>query len=484
MPSYPSNRSLLLYVLSLLFIGFYGTLVCPFIDSLSVGQILLPLIIIFIAQWGIRAYGFKNSVLKQAFEKQVKSGFVFDFGLFLIAGLALTFFNMLYHDFPIGSGLKVLLSFISLGFFVSVDLALDHERQLIGYLVANNTSLGAPGSYFPLVGKFSIFASVSVLFIIGSFTLLVNKDLDWLMASGSQVSLIDGKRSIMLEFIYVGFALLGFVLAVIFSYAKNLKIFFNHENNVLKYAVDGDLSHRVTVGTHDEFGEMAHKTNEMIQSLHQRNEEILYTQKVTIMSLASVAETRDNETGAHIIRTQNYVRALANYLSQQPEFSLQLTEEVVNLLYMSAPLHDIGKVGIPDAILLKPGKLTADEFEIMKQHAQMGGDAITRALGDRAETSFLRYAREIASSHHEKWDGSGYPQGLTGDHIPLSGRLMAVADVYDALISKRVYKKAFTHEAAVQIIREGRGKHFDPGIVDAFDVLEHEFKRIASEFSD
>ena len=484
MPPYISYRPLVLYTLTLIFIGFYGARVCPFIDSLSVSQIINPLLVIFLIQLAVRHSGFNRFILRQKLERQVNLGFYWDYFLFLFAGLSLTIFNMAYHDFPFGSGLKVFVSFASLGFFVSVELALDHERRLVDHLSTNNISLQAPNTYFPLVGKFSIFASVAVLFIVGSFFLLVNKDLDWLLDPENQISLVDGKQSILKEFFYVGFALLGFVLAIIFSYAKNLRIFFNHEKEVLKFAVSGDLSRRVIVGTHDEFGEIAHQTNEMIQALKLRNEELQYTQNVTIMTLASVAETRDNETGAHIVRTQNYVRVLAEYLREQADFSQELTEDVVNLLYLSAPLHDIGKVGIPDAILLKPGKLTPEEFEIMKQHAKLGGDAITRALGDKAETSFLRYAREIASSHHEKWDGSGYPLGLMGDDIPLSGRLMAVADVYDALISKRVYKKAFTHQDAAEIIREGRGKHFDPRIVDAFDALENEFMKIASEFAD
>ncbi|MDH5511415.1 MAG: HD domain-containing protein, partial [Nitrospinota bacterium] len=164
----------------------------------------------------------------------------------------------------------------------------------------------------------------------------------------------------------------------------------------------------------------------------------------------------------------------------------ELTDEVVELLYKSAPLHDIGKVGVPDAILLKPGKLTAEEFEIMKKHAALGADAIIRAEEklDAGEVSFLRYARQIAYGHHEKWDGSGYPEGLKGEQIPLAARLMAIADVYDALISKRVYKEAFSHDKAREIIVEGRGGHFDPELVDAFLAIEHKFVDIARRYAD
>ena len=203
------------------------------------------------------------------------------------------------------------------------------------------------------------------------------------------------------------------------------------------------------------------------------------------MAMASLAETRDNETGNHIRRTQHYVRALAKKLQTQPKFTHLLTDDTIELLYKSAPLHDIGKVGIPDAILLKPGKLTAEEFEVMKTHTTLGRDAIAVAekLIDTPNT-FLGYAREIAYSHQEKWDGSGYPAKLKGEAIPLSARLMAVADVYNALISRRVYKPPFPHDEAVSIIRQCKGSHFDPDMVDAFAEVAAEFKAISEVFAD
>jgi putative two-component system response regulator len=216
-----------------------------------------------------------------------------------------------------------------------------------------------------------------------------------------------------------------------------------------------------------------------------RSREVMAIQEVTIMAMASLAETRDNATGNHIRRTQHYVRALAQHLRHHPRFSAALNDETIELLFKSAPLHDIGKVGIPDRILLKPGRLTPDEFEIMKTHAALGRDAI--AAAERyldTPDSFLRFAREIAYSHQEKWDGSGYPEGLWGEQIPLSARLMAVADVYNALISRRIYKPALPHEQAVAMIREGRDQHFDPDIVDAFLECAEQFRTIAARFAD
>jgi putative two-component system response regulator len=227
------------------------------------------------------------------------------------------------------------------------------------------------------------------------------------------------------------------------------------------------------------------KSEYLENEVARRTHEISIIQDVTMVALGSLAETRDNETGNHIRRTQFYVKALAERLKGQPRFKDFLTTETIELLHKSAPLHDIGKVGIPDSILLKPGKLTPEEFAIMKNHTTIGRNAIMEAEARlESPTSFLQLARETAWSHHEKWDGTGYPQGLSGDDTLISGRIMAVADVYDALISKRVYKPAFTHEKAISIIKEGTGTHFDPDIVDAILEVSDQFKNIAQKYRD
>ena len=216
-----------------------------------------------------------------------------------------------------------------------------------------------------------------------------------------------------------------------------------------------------------------------------RGRELAAIQDVTILAMASLAETRDNETGNHIRRTQHYVRALAERLSAHSRFQSYLTRERIDTLFKSAPLHDIGKVGIPDRILLKPSRFEPGEFEIMKTHTTLGHEAIAQAeaqLGMPVE--FLSCAKEIALGHQEKWDGTGYPAGLAGDAIPISARLMAVADVYDALISRRVYKEGMSHEHAVKVIESSKGTHFDPDIVDAFLGVADEFKAIALRFAD
>lgn len=206
--------------------------------------------------------------------------------------------------------------------------------------------------------------------------------------------------------------------------------------------------------------------------------------QVIMEAMAAVAETRDPETGAHIKRTQHYVKAIAEKLRDTGHYSDILTQEFIDILFASAPLHDIGKVGVPDHILLKPGKLTEAEFELMKKHAGYGKKIIYSTAKKIEGDDFLFIAGEIALNHHEKWDGTGYPRGLSGHDIPLSGRIMAVADVYDALISRRCYKPPFPHEDAFQIMREARGKIFDPLILDAFFSIEEKIRAIASRFQD
>lgn len=209
------------------------------------------------------------------------------------------------------------------------------------------------------------------------------------------------------------------------------------------------------------------------------------TQQVSIRALAHLAETRDPETGNHILRTQHYVNTLAIRLRSHPRFRDFLCERNIALLTRSAPLHDIGKVGIPDHILLKPGKLTPEEWEIMKTHAILGAKAIERTEVDvEMPIDFLGFAKQIARSHHEKWDGSGYPDALSGDAIPISARLMAIADVFDALISVRVYKAAFSLDTARDMIIAGRGQHFDPDVTDAFIEGFDDFVAIARRFRD
>jgi putative two-component system response regulator len=224
---------------------------------------------------------------------------------------------------------------------------------------------------------------------------------------------------------------------------------------------------------------LANQNRVLERRVAERTAELAKAQDIAIYSLSVLAEFRDDETGAHILRTKEYVRILVEALARVQGYGELLDQASLSLLYKSSPLHDIGKVGIPDSILLKPGKLSEAEFAMMKTHAAIGHEVIVKAEKAHAADeglSFFRFAREITISHHEKWDGSGYPAGLSGQAIPLSGRIMAIADVYDALSSKRVYKPAFPHEQVMAIMAEGKGKHFDPAIFGAFVSVVGDFR--------
>jgi putative two-component system response regulator len=218
------------------------------------------------------------------------------------------------------------------------------------------------------------------------------------------------------------------------------------------------------------------RTGERILALESRD--------LMIFAMAKLAESRDQDTGTHLERMREYSRILADELSRWPKFADVIDGNYVQLLYLTSPLHDIGKVGIPDSILLKPGRLTPAEFEVMKQHTVLGGETLRAVAQSRPDAQFLAMAQDVALTHHERYDGTGYPKSLEGEEIPLCGRIVALADVYDALRSKRVYKAAFSHEVARKAIVDESGSHFDPDVVQAFLNREQEFIAIANQLSD
>jgi putative two-component system response regulator len=210
----------------------------------------------------------------------------------------------------------------------------------------------------------------------------------------------------------------------------------------------------------------------------------LETRDVAIFAMARLAESRDPETGAHLDRVRSYSRVLAQYLSNLDKYRAEINAEFMRLIYLTSPLHDIGKVGIPDCVLLKPGRLNDQEFEIMKTHAALGAQTLDAALQQFPGVKFLQMGRNIAASHHERFDGTGYPNGLSGNSIPLCARIVSLADVYDALTSKRVYKDAFTHHITRSMIVEQAGTQFDPDVVDAFVHSEKQFLAIRTQFAE
>lgn len=467
------------YVFAALIFTVYGIQVCPLLEDLNPLHLAAPVVI----AWFFRPLLFGPFIQGQD-DQQVSKQFKLDFGLFLAAALGLILVNTLLFNAPWESNGKVLIGLSILGLFISLDMALQRERMQSQDLIRQNKELDLSKRFLSFSKKFSFMAILVVFSIATVLFLVVNKDLEWLLNEGRMYAPEHARYSILAEIAFIMLVLLGYSIKVISSYVQNLNMYLSHQNGVLNEVMKGNLSVKVPVTSPDEFGRMAKGTNTMIESLRKNQAELQQTRDVSILALASLAETRDNETGAHILRTQRYVKALALNLQVHPDFKGELSDAAIDLLFKSAPLHDVGKVGIPDSILLKPGKLTDEEFTIMKQHAQLGADALLVAESQLGSNSFLRLAREIAACHHEKWNGSGYPQGLLGDDIPLSARLMALADVYDALISKRVYKPAFSHDKAKAIILEGEGTHFDPRVVQAFLECEDEFKQIAVAFKD
>ncbi len=241
--------------------------------------------------------------------------------------------------------------------------------------------------------------------------------------------------------------------------------------------------------THADISELKRQEKILIDTQTELFNQVLVradeAEQLMLSSLNQIALTRDNETGNHIVRTQHYVKIIAQRLMEMGCFKDELDTQVIDLLFKAAPLHDVGKVGIPDYILKKPGKLISEEWEIMKSHTLIGESALSAAQSrSNASISVMSVAIEIAGCHHEKWDGSGYPRGYAGKEIPLSARIMALADVYDALVSERVYKNSWTHDQAVAAIIEKRGTHFDPFVVDAFMFETSQFQQVAATYAD
>ena len=220
------------------------------------------------------------------------------------------------------------------------------------------------------------------------------------------------------------------------------------------------------------------------QLVRERTRELQQTKDALVFSMGAMAEMRDRETGNHLVRTEHYVRILAEALAETRKYRDLLNEVTIDIIRRAAPLHDIGKIGVPDRILQKKGRLSDDELAEMRNHVLYGERLLDDAAGYLGETLFIQTAREIAGNHHEKWDGSGYPRGRTGGEIPLSARLIALADVYDALTSRRCYKEPITHEKAAAMIIEDSGAHFDPQVVDAFERKQEQFPAIMEKYRD
>lgn len=476
--NYNASLTLKLYAVAALIFGTYGGRVCPMLETLTAGQILFHVSITYVIIFLFRHFLLRNHSLVQ--ENRLAR---LDATLFFLGSIPLALFYNLQYEFPLDSNLKVLFGMTLFGFFTGLILQLvtklEHFESLAQHKGYNFQLNGERQS---MVKQMILMVSLLLVTLTTMLAMIAVKDIFWLEHNPDRVLDGTGKVSVIKEFIYIAVVLGGYAITIMVLWSKVMRKILLAQECSLVEVTKGNTSTRLPIFEHDELGSMASLTNEMLDSLESSKEEVKTTRDVAIISLSALAESRDNETGAHILRTQEYIRALANHLSQFDHHKALLTPEYIELLYKSAPLHDVGKVGIPDNILLKPGKLTDEEFEIMKGHPEIGAKALSMAEKQLGSNSFLQLAKEIALTHHEKWNGTGYPNQLVGDEIPLSGRLMALADVYDALISERVYKKAFSHEKAKSIILEGNGTHFDPELVDAFVAIEDQFVAIADKY--
>ena len=450
------------YFSAIVIIAIYGEEVCPFLESLTPFQLLLPLIGALAVALLVRPPLIARYIKPARYQNQSLLVFALDFSLFVGTGVFLKIYNRFVHLFPLESGLKLVLIMTTLGFFLAIDMALAKEQEISVLLRQKKIDLDPDENYFPFPAKLAILAASCSVFVCGIVFLLINKDLEWLHTVGKTTTVAEAQRAILGEIIFVFAVLLAHLLNLIISFARNLRAYFHHENTVLIRATSGHLDGAVPVSTSDEFGVMAKHTNLMVRGLREKTEELQRTRDVTIMSLASLAETRDNDTGAHLLRTQRYIHSLATHLRNHADFKEGLDEDTLELLFKSAPLHDIGKVGIPDHILLKPGRLTPEEFAIMKNHVVRSAELI------RAMDGISEIALNAAAQHHERFDGSGYPQGLKGEQISLHGQMIGIVDVYDAITSLRVYHKPMPPTEALQKMYEWSGAHFDPKLVQAF----------------
>ena len=458
----------------------YGQHICPILNSKDFFAVLAPCAGTLLVLTFVRKF-MRGHLEKLATDANLRLSFWADFSLFLFAGALISTFNSLYFRVPDENVMKVAVSFVALGYYISLDMSLRREHGLAHQIISGEAEFPENGKSMPVTQKFTIFSIVNLCILATVCLLVVYKDLLYIGRKGMTDTLL---LIILAETAFVLMVLGGYTVNAIRLYSKNLKLSLETEHNALIAVSSGDLQNRAAITSRDEFGQVAALTNQMIEKLEASIQNLNKTQNAFLVSLVSLAAKRDNETGMHLRRPQMYIAELANTLRKRSSHQLQISATCVDLLYQAAPLHDIGKVGIPDAILQKPGKLSDAEFDVMKTHTTIGAAALEDAARQLEDSRLVNMAREIVISHHERWDGKGYPHGLKGLDIPLSGRLMAVADVYDALRSKRVYKPAMSHEQAVDIIWGGRGSQFDPDGVAAFMACAPRCAEIAASFQD
>ncbi len=433
---------------------------------------LLP---VLVAQWALRSM-IAEHISTVAPARRPRLAFWGELGVFIAGGAVIGIVNTVFHGFPAASGLKAMLGFVTIGVFAGVDQAFVQTR--IRFEQGGMPSFPTkPRS--PFAVRLGLSFGLVTALVIGIISLLLLRGIE-----DGRIRDPQSFRRLAIEFAFVFAVILCYVANAARGAEKLLAKAVSEQVQTLGEARDGRAQRRAVIGTQDEIGFVSAEINHLLDELDRAHETTTRTNDAIMKALIGLAGARDNETGDHLQRTQRYVGILCSQLAGHPEYAATLTPSAIADIVSAAPLHDIGKVAVPDAILRKPGRLTSDEYEVMKTHVSHGLAVINKVIADVGVTPYLAAARDVIAGHHEHWNGAGYPFGLKGAEIPLAGRVMALADVYDALRSERIYKAAMTHEEARQTLIDGAGTQFDPLVVAAFLVVEPQFDRIATSFTD
>jgi response regulator RpfG family c-di-GMP phosphodiesterase len=418
--------------------------------------------------------------------------------LYQVVGLPLVFQSE--HDGQPPDIEGVLLLATPLTDAMAIDLAQSHQSQVSfvadGHVLASSFPAGLKDQLNSILARMPDGVNDWQFRLGGStyraaLTPMVDRATGQVVArmliQSSQDDALAQKSEILRRLICLGIA--GLLVCAAASYLFSMRVTRPVQTLVEAARRVGrvDLSVEIQTRGKDELAELSRAFNDMVRQIRQRHElekQVAKSRDLTIFAVAKLAESRDPETGAHLERVRNYSRLLAQDLANNGQFAGAIDEQFVHLIYLTSPLHDIGKVGIPDSVLLKPGKLNEREMEIMKSHTVIGAATLDAAARQFPNVQFLEMGRDIAAAQHERFDGCGYPRQLSGDKIPLAARIVAVADVYDALTTKRAYKSAYSHDAAKAIIEKGTGGHFDPRIAEAFFRCEHQFIEILQRYTE
>ncbi|MGQ3354143.1 MAG: HD-GYP domain-containing protein [Phreatobacter sp.] len=468
-------RSAAHHVLSAVFVTVYGYSVCNFINGLEVSLWAATLVPVLMGQWGLRTV-IARRVSAASPDRRPQLAFFGELSVFVIGGSVVGIVNTLFHGFPPGSGLKAMLGFVTIGLFAGLDQGFVRTRLRFEE-GGMPPFAGAPRA--PFAVRLGLSFGLVMALVLGVVSLLVLRGIE-----DGAVRDVDGFRRLIVEFAFVFVIILCYVANCAREVEKLLAKAVSEQVVTLGEARDGRVRRRAVIGTHDEIGFVSAEINRLLDELERAHATTTRTNDAIMQALIGLTGARDNETGGHLQRTQHYVGILCEQLALDPQHAAALTPQGIENIVTAAPLHDIGKVAVPDAILRKPGRLTAEEFEVMKTHVAHGLAVMDKVIADVGVTPYLAAARDVIAGHHEQWNGAGYPLGLKGTQIPLAGRVMALADVYDALRSERVYKPAMSHAEARQILIDGAGAQFDPMVVAAFLVAEPRFERIASSCAD